>query len=88
MDTLEAVQHALDGGLDQGDDIQQAMQISLAGGGLQKVTSLATLALIGHTIDAALDIDKGAQDCNPPARHRRGRKRHEVHLVSSNVTGW
>eukprot|EP00971_Amphidinium_carterae_P167519 3319218-Amphidinium_carterae.3 len=61
MDTLVAIQRALDGGLEQGDDVRQAMQISLAGGGFQKVTRLATLALLGHTIDAALDLDKGLE---------------------------
>eukprot|EP00971_Amphidinium_carterae_P343835 6483850-Amphidinium_carterae.1 len=88
MDTLGTIQHALDGGLEQGDDTQQAMQISLAGGGFQKVTSLATLALIGHTIDAALDLDKGTREGHHPVKSKRSKKQEAFHLVSSNVTSW
>eukprot|EP00971_Amphidinium_carterae_P001376 27408-Amphidinium_carterae.2 len=89
MDTLGTIQHALDGGLEQGEDVQQAMQISLAGGGFQKVTIIATLAMLGHTIDAALDFGKGAASNNPRhARCRRGKKHEDLQLASSNVIGW
>eukprot|EP00971_Amphidinium_carterae_P014501 286479-Amphidinium_carterae.1 len=64
------------------------MQISLAGGGLQKVSSLATLAMLGHTIDAALDLSIGSVISPQPANCRRGRKQDELHMVSSNVTSW
>eukprot|EP00971_Amphidinium_carterae_P149958 2972751-Amphidinium_carterae.1 len=64
------------------------MQISLAGGGFQKVTRLATLALIGHTIDAALDLDKGTREGHHPVKNKRSKKQEAFQLVSSNVTSW
>eukprot|EP00971_Amphidinium_carterae_P346718 6488350-Amphidinium_carterae.1 len=88
MDSLGTIQHALDGGLEQGEDIQQAMQISPAGGGIQKVTSLATLAMLGHTIDAALEFGKGVDTRPSTIKCRRGRKAGDLQLVSSNLTSW
>eukprot|EP00971_Amphidinium_carterae_P345839 6486995-Amphidinium_carterae.3 len=87
MDTLEAIQHALDGGLEQSDDIQQALQISLAGGGFQKVTGVVTLAMLGHTIDAAMELGKKQPDAQTH-KTRRVRKHDDFHLASSNVTSW
>eukprot|EP00971_Amphidinium_carterae_P020323 400422-Amphidinium_carterae.1 len=85
MDTLATIQHALDGGLEQSDDVQQAMQISLAGGGFQKVTSIATLAMLGHTIDAALDLGKRTEaNHSRLVRCKRGKKLEDIQLASSN----